>query len=245
MLKQLVRRTLNKAGLDIVRTKHQHGDHAAHLRNLFAAKGVDCVIDVGANVGQYGTFLRKLGFKGHIVSFEPVPGAFAGLEKARAGDPKWSAHRLALGDKAEERTMNVYSGSGQFSSFLRANDYAKGIWSSLSDVEERSMPIRRLDAVYDELVAPLGCERVMLKLDTQGFDRQAFEGARGILPKVVALQSELSLIPVYEGAPTGYDLLNDFHREGFFVSGMYPINREPSLAVIEFDCVLVRRDAPA
>jgi hypothetical protein len=37
-----------------------------------------------------------------------------------------------------------------------------------------------------------------------------------------------------------YDTLNDFHRQGFFISGMYPINRDESLAVIEYDCILVR-----
>jgi len=58
---------------------------------------------------------------------------------------------------------------------------------------------------------------------------------------VQALQTELSLISVYEGMPRSYDVLQDFHDREFFISGMYPINRDPSLAVIEYDCVLVKK----
>ena len=47
---------------------------ANRLRDLFDRLGIKRVIDVGANEGQYGDFLRtEVGFKGLIKSFEPVP----------------------------------------------------------------------------------------------------------------------------------------------------------------------------
>src|SRR5690349_18103875 len=41
-----------------------------HLKRLLSHLEIDCVFDVGANVGQYATMLRKhAGYKGRIISF--------------------------------------------------------------------------------------------------------------------------------------------------------------------------------
>jgi hypothetical protein len=62
-----------------------------------------------------------------------------------------------------------------------------------------------------------------------------------MLKNVVAMQTELSMIHVYEGMPDPIDILREFTEPGFSVAGMFPINRDISFAVIEFDCVLVRK----
>ena len=49
-----------------------------HLKRFFAHFDIDCVFDVGANVGQYATALRdRVGFRGQIISFEPNPATAA------------------------------------------------------------------------------------------------------------------------------------------------------------------------
>jgi hypothetical protein len=82
----------------------------------------------------------------------------------------------------------------------------------------------------------------MLKMDTQGYDVNVFMGARTILGDIEALQSEIATIKVYEDMPDGFDALKLFREHGYFISGMFPINREESLAAIEFDCLLVKRE---
>lgn len=239
-MKQLIRKLINKTGFDIVRTENSNDNLSKHLQNLLSNKSIDCVIDVGANTGQYGSFLRGIGYSGYIVSFEPVSSVFKILKENCEQDNKWFCYDFALGDKSEEKAINVYE-STVFSSFLKANEYSKNIWSSLNNVEPESVNIRRLDEVFGETIASLGCAGHMLKLDTQGYDKLAFDGAKGCLDNILALQSELSLISVYEGMDDVYGILKDFHKGGFYISGMYPINRDESLAVIEYDCVLVKR----
>ena len=240
MKKNQARALLNSAGFDVVRLRNSNFTLSTHLMNVFADNEIDCVIDVGANAGQYGAFLRGAGFAGHIVSFEPVASVFELLQARAKTDGKWICFQSALGEETEQRTMNVYD-STMFSSFLDANAYSKEIWNSLQGVRPEVVAVARLDDLMPEILARTKARNVFLKMDTQGFDRHVFRGALGSLLHIRALQSELSLIAVYEDMPPAYETLNDFHRENYFISGMYPINRDKSLAVIEYDCVLVRR----
>lgn len=241
-MKRLIHSLFNYFGYDFVKSQYNNSEYTQHLLNVLAGKHIDCVIDVGANKGQYGEQLRKIGYKGYIVSFEPVTSVFDALKSKCEKDDRWFCHKLALGDINEEKTINVYQ-STVFSSFLEANAYSRKIWQSLENVTPEIVNVVKLDDVYAELVGSTGCTNCMLKLDTQGYDKQAFDGSLGSLQYISALQSELSLIPVYDGMMPVYDVLQMFHDHNFYISGMYPINRDESLAVIEYDCVLVKREA--
>ena len=240
LMKKLMRRVLINFGFDIVRIGNSNENLSKHLLNVLVYKNIECVIDVGSNSGQYGMFLRGIGYKGHIVSFEPVNSVFNILEESCDQDDKWSCHNIALGDMNGEKMMNVYK-STVFSSFLKANEYSKNIWDSLRDVTQENVKVSMLDDVYEDMIGSLGCANHMLKLDTQGYDKYVFDGARGCLKNISVLQSELSLIPIYSGMHDVYDVLKEYNEKGFYISGLYPINRDESLAVIEYDCVLVRR----
>jgi len=83
-------------------------------------------------------------------------------------------------------------------------------------------------------------DRLLLKMDTQGYDLEVFRGAQSLLPNVSCILSELSLIPIYEGMPSYLDALAEFEGHGFCVSGFYPITRNENLTLNEVDCVLVK-----
>src|SRR5688572_14573283 len=81
---------------DVVRSGG-HRDLPSHLRKILHDYRVDTVIDVGANVGQFGKLTRSLGYKGMIHSFEPVESAFSELSKEAAKDRRWVPHKMAVG----------------------------------------------------------------------------------------------------------------------------------------------------
>ena len=66
---------------------------------LFETLGTDLVLDVGANAGQYGVEIRRNGYTGRIVSFEPASETFARLREACHADPLWTARQLAMGSE--------------------------------------------------------------------------------------------------------------------------------------------------
>lgn len=41
------------------------------MKKIFSEYDINCVVDVGANLGQYYDFVRKSGYKGVVFSFEP------------------------------------------------------------------------------------------------------------------------------------------------------------------------------
>lgn len=116
-MKKLIRYVLNKIGFDIARTKNSNETLSKHLLNVLANKNIECVIDVGANEGQYGVFLREIGYKGYIVSFEPVNSVYDILKENCDQDNKWSCYNFALGDKNEEKIINVYKSTVFFHHF--------------------------------------------------------------------------------------------------------------------------------
>jgi FkbM family methyltransferase len=210
-----------------------------HVADLLRLHRVNCVIDVGANRGQYALALRRAGYAGRIVSFEPVPATFAELEAAAAGDPRWTARQCALGAADGSTTMNVVHGT--MSSVLPATAFGARRYPRLRAPQPLEVPVRRLDGLLDELLAGLDAPRPFLKLDTQGYDLEAFAGLGERAGELVGLQSEVSVMPIYEGMPAMAEAIAVFEAAGFALTALHPVSREDATArVIEFDCVMVR-----
>lgn len=98
------------------------------------------------------------------------------------------------------------------------------------------MDIKRLDQFYTEVLSDFDVHRMFLKMDIQGHDLEVFNGAMGILSKIVGFQSEIQVISAYEKVAGYLSALDAHHSAGFSVTGIYPISRgKETMAVIEFD----------
>src|SRR5579862_2380847 len=111
LLKTLIHRTLRKAGFDLLpynATRFPDIRFGAAL----AAHKVNLVFDVGANTGQFGRELRQLGYRGRIVSFEPLSAAWAKLKDASNNDPMWEVSpRCAIGSEDGEIEIHIAGNS--------------------------------------------------------------------------------------------------------------------------------------
>lgn len=76
-------------------------------------------------------------------------------------------------------------------------------------------------------------------METQGYDMEVFKGLGNKLKYVIVLQSEVSLISIYEGMPHWTESISIYEKAGFGVVGMFPVNRD-SGRIIEYDCLLAR-----
>jgi FkbM family methyltransferase len=239
---KLHRRLAGLFGYELVKKRKLHDTLEQHLEALLPQLRVNCVVDVGANQGQFGALLRRIGYAGRIVSFEPLGAAFAELQKRRELDGNWDAHRIALGRAAESATLRQYE-SADFSSFRQPNAFGQQRFGwRVALAGEEQVEVRPLADCWGAISDGIAEPRVFLKLDTQGYDLEVLAGAATVLEHVVALQSEVSLKPIYEGMPGHLEALTEFERLGFEITGLYPVTRDKlSLAIIEIDCVLRRR----
>jgi FkbM family methyltransferase len=210
-----------------------------HLAELFERTGTECVLDVGANAGQYGAMLRDHAYGGWIVSLEPVAGAFQELSERARPDERWRTFRLALGSQPERRRIAVASVS-QLSSFRNFSAYASKELPGASDVVgSEEVEVRTLNQAWPELLDGLPQDRTFLKLDTQGWDLEVLRGAEEICDRLVGVQVEAALRHVYEQAPTFTQTMDRITALGFDLTGVFPVNRDSLCRLIEVDCVFI------
>lgn len=239
MVKTLASKAAGAFGYAIVPLPLE-GSLGAHLAALFAHLDINCVIDVGAHVGEYGLFLRRLGFRGHIVSFEPAASSFDALSEVCARDANWAAHQLALG--ADDGTVALHiTRRPEFSSIRAMRPECSEVFGPSATVERvETVEMRRLSSLFVPCTAAIPEPRVYLKMDTQGYDLEVLEGAGPSLDAVLALQSEVSVKPLYHDMPDYAVSIARLTALGFDLTGLFPVSRDRELRMIEFDCVMRR-----
>jgi FkbM family methyltransferase len=158
--------------------------------------GIDLVVDVGANEGQFVGWMRDRGYAGRIVSFEPQAAAFAACSALWGNDRRWTGLRMALGESKGELALQI-AGNSMSSSLLPMLDSHVNALPSSAIVSEEMVPVERIDAAIGPHLD--GASQLYLKIDTQGFELPVLRGATGLLDKVAFLELELSLVPLYDG----------------------------------------------
>lgn len=226
------------SGLAIVAPRaNRNWPQRSFIRRYLNTLDADCVFDVGANVGQYGTELRQIGYRGWIFSFEPDRDAFRKLELASSGDPKWEIFNYALGREVGEAILNVMAVS-LFNSFRTPSTAEISSFAGANRiVEERKVGMDTLGNVLPALQSRYGFRTPFLKMDTQGFDLEVFAGAAPVYDRITGLQTELSLKRIYEGTPAWSTALETYQAEGFELAGLYAVNPEDQV-LVELDCYL-------
>jgi hypothetical protein len=91
----MIKQFLTNLGFAAVRSGiipgRKHLDKYSHwvcLKALLDQLRINCVIDVGANRGQFALHLRRTGYYDPIISFEPNPEDFGELLRLSANDAK-------------------------------------------------------------------------------------------------------------------------------------------------------------
>jgi len=237
-MKELIRKVARRIGVEVTMYRPENSD-MAKLQKMLSCHQIELVLDVGANKGQYARQLRLGGYKGRIVSFEPLSSAHKILLQRSDGDSNWVvAPRMAIGDKDGITQINISENSVSSSLKLMTRAHLEAA-SAARYIGTEEITISRLDSVCHEYIN--GDSRVFLKIDTQGFERQVLEGAEKTLPLIEGIQIELSLVPLYEEQLLFAEMINRLNALGFELYGLFPGLTDPRKGrLLQADGILFR-----
>lgn len=211
-----------------------------YLKRLFALQNTDLVVDVGGNQGQYASLIRnRVGYRGPMISVEPNPATAGVLKQRFQSDRNWALAPCALGDADGMATLNVMHGH-EMSSLLAPSAAATDRLDRLNQVQRTvQVPVQTLARLLQEHPLAVNAQRIYLKLDVQGFELQVLRGAKPVLPRILALQAEASVIPLYDGMPGYLELMAEIEQLGFRLSFLPAHNYSQVPDMIDFDCHFV------
>jgi len=237
MLKQTLRRIVRKTGFDIVRYERTVHPLARRL-HLLSTHAIDLVFDIGANSGQYARQLRTAGFKGRIISFEPQVAAYKRLVKHAQHDPLWEVVNIALGDTDCEVKIHIAGNSLSSSLLEMLPSHIRSDPKSAYIGDER-VTLRKLDSILDTYYRR--GNKLYVKIDTQGFEKRVIAGAQTSLDKIVGIQVEMSLVPLYCGETLFTEMVRFLEHEGFTLMSVEPDFSDPTTGqLLQLDGVFFR-----
>ena len=233
-MKYFAQRMMRRMGLEVRRSTFTR-----NVMDFVTDRQIDVVLDVGANVGQFAESLRGKGYRGKIVSFEPVSEEYQALAAKAAADANWNVNNFALGDRAETAEINV-SESSVFNSLLPVTDAAVRFTETAAPLRTETIEVRTLDDVF-----PTAPGNTLLKIDTQGYEQQVLQGGRHLLPMMKGVLMELPIIHLYEATWQFHEAVAFMEEAGFIPAQIHPVNYHPtdSMSLIEVDCLFRPRDS--
>jgi FkbM family methyltransferase len=194
-------------------------DHAADMEILLRALPADVprrgLVHVGAHQGEEVPVFRRFGFR-DLLLIEANPQHASLLQQSFAVDGNVRVLATAIGDRAGEATLLLHtsrSGSTESASLLGMQALQE-IVPTLTTPSALRVPMTTLD----DLVRDGGMEMHrynVLVVDVQGAERLVFRGGGTFLARCDAVVTEVSLVPLYEGAPLEGELLGELRAVGF------------------------------
>ncbi|MDR3661707.1 MAG: FkbM family methyltransferase [Mycobacterium sp.] len=194
---------------------------ASPVCELVCCSRLSSVLDIGANPIDGDPPYKEMLESGlcTVTGFEPQKDALAELERRKGALEKYLPH--AVGD-GETHRLKITRASGM-TSLLTPDPKRLQLFNGFPEwgtvIGEVDVRTHRLDEIDD---VP---DFDLLKIDIQGGELMVFQHGREKLKNAVAVQTEVSFVPLYEDQPTFGDVDNELRRQGFMPHSFPAIKR--------------------
>jgi FkbM family methyltransferase len=235
---QLLKNLAAYAGFHVVRNYQ----NPSHTMMGLLRHGFGTVLDVGANEGQFASWIRTRLPAAELHCFEPIPHAFAQLKKWASLRTNVHAIQMAVGDTPGELEMNQHTEHTTSSSLLATSRRCETLYPFTAAQSKVQVRVVRLDD-YVASLPSLPARDWLLKIDVQGFEIPVLRGALLTLSRVRACIIEISLDELYIGQSTFADVVALMSDTGLTYAGNFQQMYDADGHVIFLDAVFVRTGA--
>ena len=204
----------------------------------FKSLGIDTVLDIGANTGQFTRTILSLLPNCKIYSFEPLPDCFEKLQEfANNHDNSVKAFNTGVGDQSGLMQFERNDASPS-SSFLKMTDIHKQAFPYTEKSSTVEVKISKLDDICENL--DLGIS-LFIKIDVQGYEDKVLKGGEKTVKKAKLVIVETSFVPLYESQPLFDDIYKVFSEWGFKCIGMIDQLSDPMTGqILQGDAIFIK-----
>ena len=230
IIKSFIRAPFIVIGYDIVRRRKRDYIWLQELE-------IRTLLDIGANVGQYASEMRKIFPKAQIYSFEPLKDCFKQLNENMKNDARFQALNCALSDEPGETQINRNEHSPA-SSLLKLGDLHRKHYTYAVATRSETIRVECLDKMAGQLKieTPL-----MIKMDVQGFEDKVIAGGVKTIRKAKILIVETSFEELYEGQPLFDDIYEKLKELGFiYYSNNHQVLSDTDRRVLQENSVFIK-----
>ncbi len=226
-----------RAGIHIDRYP-PNDSFGGELRRLVRFIQPDAAFDIGAHHGESVRWLRRIGYRGPIVSCEPVEETFRALASVASRDAAWTTLRTAVGPTDGTGHIHIMDRSDLASMLAPRPQGPDDTTWSMNVRETRPVPVTRLETLMREHEPD--ARAVLVKIDVQGMDLLVLKSAGEEIHRVAGIVLELPLLHLYEDTPTLEETLAYLRDLRFGMTGLSQISRDIDGRIIELDAFFRR-----
>ncbi|WP_286800281.1 FkbM family methyltransferase [Oceanicaulis sp. UBA2681] len=240
-LSQSIKRAFRACGVSIDRF-HPYRHEMLAIQRACERARVELILDIGANDGGFVRELSETGILVDFLSVEPTSAAHEKLANWAGRNPRWHvAPPVCIGSKQGEAKINIAANSVSSSILpiaqrsVEANKETAYIGTETVEM----ISIDRLVKNYHSLTAG---KNLMLKIDTQGFERDVLDGISSSMNRIKVIYLELSLTEVYEGSPFADELIKYIRNLSYDCIGLFPgFTNTSSYEMLQVNGLFIRK----
>jgi len=211
-------------------------EHRCLLQNL----KFDCLVDVGANRGQFALIFHRLFPRASIHSFEPLDEPAQIFKKIFSNDSNVKLHVCAIGREKKIATIHI-TRDDDSSSMLPVTKIQSSMFPGGIEKGTRQVPVLPLAQALG--IAPIP-PASLLKIDVQGFELSVLQGCEDILNNFSHLYIECSFVELYEGQSLAHQIVAWLGQRNFVISGIYNLYYDTTGMTMQGDFLFTHISRP-
>src|ERR1035437_35977 len=208
-----IRKFLNSFGYEII--KKQSSLSTFSVGKWIEKLGINTIIDVGANEGQFIQSINQILPGKKIYAFEPIKICYDKLV-TNTKHLNVTAYNYGLSDYNGKNEINI-SENFVSSSILPIENLTINLYPDSHYVNKQTIELKRLDDVFEGIDIS---KNILLKIDVQGYEEKVIAGSNNILTDIAVVIIEFSYQPLYNTQWLFDDTYRYFTSIGFKFAGV-------------------------